>query len=119
MLAFLLGLLKIIGIVLLVILLVVLVLVAIVLFVPIRYQAEGTIDEEKKQAKARVTWLCKLVRLKLDYRFPDKRMLFLFRLLHFIHRRPHFLQKKLLLCQKPYFRINTLPRRYEHTMTLL
>lgn len=72
MLAFLLGLLKIIGIALLVILLVVLVLVAIVLFVPIRYQAEGTIDEEKKQAKARVTWLCKLVRLKLDYRFPDK-----------------------------------------------
>ena len=29
-------------------------------------------DEEKKQAKARVTWLCKLVRLKLDYCFPDK-----------------------------------------------
>ncbi len=72
MLAFLLGLLKIIGIVLLVILLVLLLLIAVVLLVPIKYQAEGTMDEEKKQAKAMVTWLCKLVRMKLDYNFPDK-----------------------------------------------
>ncbi len=72
MLAFLLGLLKIIGIVLLVILLVLLVLVAVVLLVPIKYQAEGTICEEKKQALVRITWLCKLVRMKFDYHFPDK-----------------------------------------------
>lgn len=72
MLAFLLGLLKIIGIVLLVILLVLIVLVAVVLLVPIKYRAEGTLNEEKKLAKARVTWLCNLVRMKLDYNFPDK-----------------------------------------------
>lgn len=72
MLAFLLGLLKIIGIVLLVILLVLIVVAAVVLLVPIKYQAEGTVNEEKKQAKAKVTWLCKLIRLKLDYNFPNK-----------------------------------------------
>ena len=72
MLAFLLGLLKIIGIVLLVILLVLLLLVAVVLLVPIKYQTEGSIGEEKKLVKASVTWLCKLIRMKLDYSFSDK-----------------------------------------------
>ncbi len=72
MLAFLLGLLKIIGIVLLVILLVLLLLITVVLLVPIKYQAEGSISEENKQANARVTWLCRLIRMKLDYNFPDK-----------------------------------------------
>lgn len=72
MLAFLLGVLKIIGIVLLVILLVLILVASIVLLIPIRYQAEGTISEDKKQAKGSVTWLCKLIRMKFEYNLPDK-----------------------------------------------
>lgn len=72
MLAFLLGLLKIIGIVLLVIIILFILVAAVVLLVPIKYQAEGIVDEEKKHAKARITWLCKIVRMKLDYDYPNK-----------------------------------------------
>lgn len=72
MLAFLLGLLKIIGIILLIILLVVLILVTIVLLVPIKYYGEGILTDEKKQVKAKITWLFKLIRVKLDYSFPEK-----------------------------------------------
>lgn len=72
MLAFLLGLLKIIGIILLIILLVVLILVTIVLLVPIKYYGEGILTDEKKQVRAKITWLFKLIRVKLDYSFPEK-----------------------------------------------
>ncbi len=72
MVAFLLGLLKVIGIILLVLLLVILVVVGLVLFVPIRYQGTGRIWEEKKEAEASVTWLLKLVRFRLDYQYPEK-----------------------------------------------
>ena len=72
MLAFFLGLLKIIGIILLIIILVILLLAGVVLLVPIKYCGEGLLTDEKKQVKARITWLCKLVRVKLDYSFPDK-----------------------------------------------
>ena len=71
MLAFLLGLLKIIGIILLIILLVVLILVTIVLLVPIKYYGEGILTDEKKQVRAKITWLFKLIRVKLDYSFPE------------------------------------------------
>ena len=71
MVAFLLGILKVIGIILLVLLLLVLVIAAIVLFVPIRYQGTGSISEEKKEAHAKVTWLLKAVRVNVDYLYPE------------------------------------------------
>lgn len=72
---YLLGILKIIGMILLILLVVVLVLLAIVLFVPIRYKAEGILEDENKTAKATATWCCKIVRMKLDYNFPQKPLL--------------------------------------------
>ncbi|MBQ7776501.1 MAG: hypothetical protein IJ379_11340 [Lachnospiraceae bacterium] len=71
MVAFLLGLLKVIGIVLLILLILVLVIVGVVLFVPIHYQADGQISEEKKEASARVTWLLRAVRVGVDYVYPQ------------------------------------------------
>ncbi len=72
MIAFLLGLLKVIGIILLVVLILLLVIVGIVLFVPIRYSGAGAITEEKKEASAKVTWLLKAVQCGVDYTFPEK-----------------------------------------------
>lgn len=72
MVAFLLGLLKIIGITLLILLILLLIILAIVLFVPIRYQGSGQISEEKKEASAQVTWLLHLIRCRLDYSYPEK-----------------------------------------------
>lgn len=72
MIAFLLGLLKIIGITLLVVLILLLVIVGIVLFVPIRYGGNGQITEDKKEASAKVTWLLRAVQCRVDYNFPEK-----------------------------------------------
>lgn len=72
MIAFLLGLIKSIGILLLAILIFLLCVVGIVLFVPIRYRGSGQITEEKKEAAVRVTWLLKAVQCSLDYTFPEK-----------------------------------------------
>lgn len=72
MIAFLLGLLKIIGILLLIVLGLVLVIVGIVFFVPIRYQGAGQITEEKKDANVQITWLLKAVRCRVNYTYPEK-----------------------------------------------
>lgn len=75
MLAFLLGLFKIIGIVLLVLLLVLLVLIVIVLLVPIKYYAKGVISDNEKRASADITWFGKLIKFKFDFLFPEKPMI--------------------------------------------
>lgn len=75
MVALILGVLKVIGITLLIVLGLVLTIVAIVLFVPIRYQGEGQITDDKKEANVQVTWLLKAVRIKLDYLYPKKPIL--------------------------------------------
>lgn len=72
MLSFLLGLLKVIGIVLLVILILVLLILAIVLFVPIRYKGDGVINAEKKEAHVKVTWLLHALYVQMDYSHPQK-----------------------------------------------
>ncbi len=72
MVAFLLGLLKGIGIFLLIVLGILLVVVSVVLFVPIRYQGQGQITDNEKEARAQVTWIGKLIRVKVDYLFPQK-----------------------------------------------
>ncbi|MBR4086126.1 MAG: hypothetical protein IKK33_17805 [Lachnospiraceae bacterium] len=72
MLAFLLGLLKIIGIVLLALLVGLLMLVVLVLLVPIKYHAVGVLADDEKRANADITWLCKFIKLKIDYLFPEK-----------------------------------------------
>ncbi|MBQ9142993.1 MAG: hypothetical protein IJX63_14565 [Lachnospiraceae bacterium] len=72
MVAFLLGLLKVIGITFLVLLILLLVIVGIVLFVPICYSGAGQITEERKDVTAKVTWLCKAIQCKVDYAFPEK-----------------------------------------------
>ncbi len=72
MLAFLLGLLKVIGIILLVIFLLVLFLLGIVLFVPIRYTGSGVIDETRKEVRGKVTWLLHAVSVSISYAHPDK-----------------------------------------------
>ncbi len=72
MVAFLLGLLKVIGIVLLVILLVVLLLLAVVLFVPIRYKGNGEINDTKKEAQIKITWFLHAVSVKIHYSHPGK-----------------------------------------------
>lgn len=75
MLGIILGLLKIIGIILLVLLITLILLVSIVLLVPIRYSAKGHLGDDEKTATATITWLCKIIRVKLDYRHPDKPIL--------------------------------------------
>lgn len=75
MLGIILGILKIIGIILLVLLITLILLISIVLLVPIRYSAKGHLCEEEKEATACVTWLCKLIRVKLNYSHPDKPVL--------------------------------------------
>lgn len=75
MLGILLGLLKIIGIILLVLLITLIVLVSIVLLVPIRYSAKGHLGDEEKVINANITWLCKLIRVKMDYKHPEKPVL--------------------------------------------
>ncbi len=72
MIAFLLGLLKIIGITLLVVLILLLLVAGIVLFVPIRYGGTGRITENKKEASVKVTWLLKALYCSVDYTFPQK-----------------------------------------------
>ncbi|MBQ8039546.1 MAG: hypothetical protein IJ274_06720 [Lachnospiraceae bacterium] len=72
MIAFLLGLLKVIGILLLVILILLLFIVGIVLFVPIRYGGSGQITKDIKKASASVTWLLKAVQCNVAYTFPEK-----------------------------------------------
>ena len=75
MLGIILGLLKVIGIILLVLLITLILLVSIVLLVPIRYSAKGHLCDEEKSATAKVTWLCKIIRVKLDYNHPSKPIL--------------------------------------------
>ncbi len=72
MIAFLLGLLKVIGILLLAILILLLFIVGIVLFVPIRYEGTGQITKDIKEASASVTWLLKAVQCNVAYSFPEK-----------------------------------------------
>lgn len=72
MIAFLLGLLKVIGMILLVLLILVLVILGIVLFWPIRYQGKGRITEEKKEASVQVSWIFKAIRFRIDYVHPQK-----------------------------------------------
>ncbi len=61
--------LKILGIILLSILSLILLLVCIVLFVPLRYKVEGTIDNsiDSLQTKGRITWLFKLIHVFYKY----------------------------------------------------
>lgn len=75
MLGILLGLLKIIGIILLVLLITLILIISIVLLVPIRYSAKGHLGDDEKTAAATITWLCKIIRIKLDYRHPEKPLL--------------------------------------------
>lgn len=72
MLAIILEILKVIGIILLVILGLVLLLIAIVLFVPIRYKGNGLINDNAKEAHARITWLLHAVHVQVNYCHPDK-----------------------------------------------
>lgn len=75
MLGILLGLLKVIGIIFLVLLIALILLVSIVLLVPIRYSAKGHLGDDEKTATANITWICKMIRIKLDYRHPEKPIL--------------------------------------------
>ncbi len=72
MLAFLLGVLKVIGIVLLIILLLILLLLAIVLFVPIRYKGNGVIGDTEKNVQFKITWLLHALSVKINYKHPEK-----------------------------------------------
>lgn len=72
MLAFILGLLKVIGIVLLIILLLILLLLAIVLFVPIRYKGSGVIDDTEKNVQFKITWLLHALSVRVNYQHPEK-----------------------------------------------
>lgn len=72
MILFILGILRIIGIVLLCLLLLLLLIAIVVLFVPIRYMAEGEWKENNKQVDIKATWLGKIIRFKFDYNFPNK-----------------------------------------------
>ena len=72
MLAFLLGVLKVIGIVLLIIILLILLLLAIVLFVPIRYKGNGVINDTEKSVQVKITWLLHALSVKINYKHPDK-----------------------------------------------
>lgn len=60
--------LKTVGIILLIILCLLLVALALLLFVPVRYRAEGRIPEEgKPQASIRFTWLLHLISFRVEY----------------------------------------------------
>ena len=79
MVAIVLGILKIIGILLLVVLGLLLFVILSVLFVPVRYRAEGSVYESLK-AKASVSWFLHLISLKVSY---DEKMQTDFRILWF------------------------------------
>lgn len=79
MIAIVLGILKIIGILLLVVLGLLLFVILSVLFVPVRYRAEGSVYESLK-AKASVSWFLHLISLKVSY---DGKMQTDFRILWF------------------------------------
>lgn len=66
MLFYLVGILKILGIVLLALLGIILFILLLVLFVPIRYGADGSYVE-KPDAEVRVSWLLKLIRVNVRY----------------------------------------------------
>lgn len=72
MLHIILTILKIIGILILVLLALLLVCIGIVLFVPIRYRAEGKKDEDGYFLKAEVYWLFRLFRVKALYPEPGQ-----------------------------------------------
>ena len=72
MLAIILGILKVIGIILLVLILLVLFILAIVLFVPIRYKGSGLIDQTRKEALVKVTWLLHALSVRVEYKHPNK-----------------------------------------------
>ena len=60
--------LKTVGIILLIILCLFLIAAALLLFVPVRYRAEGRIPEEgKPQASIRFTWLLHLISFRVEY----------------------------------------------------
>lgn len=60
--------LKTVGVVLLVILILLLLLAALLLFVPVRYRAEGSLPEGgRPRASVRVTWLLHLLSFRLEY----------------------------------------------------
>lgn len=75
MLAYILGVLKIIGIILIILTAVVIIISILVLFVPIRYDISGVMNEQKKSIKATATWLLKLIRFKIEYIYPEEPML--------------------------------------------
>ena len=66
MLSVILTILKVIGIILLIILGIIIILLCIILFVPVRYKASGTFDNDI-HANARVTWLLHLVNVSVVY----------------------------------------------------
>lgn len=72
MLTFLLGVLKVIGIVLLIILLLILLVLSIVLFVPIRYKGNGVINDTEKNVQFKITWLLRALSVKINYKHPEK-----------------------------------------------
>ena len=65
-----LSILKIIGIVLLIVLLILLAVIACVLFIPIRYQGSGDIEEKRYQA--RLSWLLGLLQFRVRYDGQEK-----------------------------------------------
>ncbi len=67
MLSFLIKILAVISIILLVLLGIVVFIILIILFVPITYRIQGQITENKKEAAAKVSWLFRTVRFKLNY----------------------------------------------------
>lgn len=62
-----LGILKIIGLILLIILGLILFLVCLILFVPVRYSAEGRKDGENMEGSARVTWLLHFISFRISF----------------------------------------------------
>lgn len=70
MLSYLLGLLKIIGILFLVLLILAAAVLCIVLFVPIRYKGSGTIDDKEKKVSLKASFLLHSIRFSLEYEYP-------------------------------------------------
>jgi hypothetical protein len=72
----LLTLLKIIGWILLIALLLILLLLILLLFVPVTYQAVGSIHDQKVTGRARASWLFRLVNFHIRYEKSDLKMYF-------------------------------------------
>lgn len=70
MLSYLLGLLKIIGMLFLVLLILAAAVLCIVLFVPIRYKGSGTIDDKEKKVSLKASFFLHSIRFSLEYEHP-------------------------------------------------